>query len=198
MKKKTMIIIGILVLILIVVSIVFVYKNKKTFDVSGQYIAELNSGIEIIKKNLNQQNIKYEVKTYKNDQVYSALISAHDEDDNKFYMSYNIDPVTKKSLNNEEVANIFGYSIEDIYSKINDRLTNYYNGQVQEGYMDPYECDFECYKGFSLGIDSIESMYSLCVKNNQLYIYLSFDYNQILYDKEYYDNLIYDPFVIEL
>ena len=196
MKKK--IILGIVLLLIIVISVIVFYNNKKTFDVDGQYIDELNNGIETIKNNLDNNKIKYEIKTSKNTKIYSALISAKDENGNNFYMSYNIDAVSKKVLNNEEVAEEFNYSLSDIHEKINDRINKYYEGQINEGYMDSNECDIECYKNFSLNIESIENMYSLYVDKNKLYIYLSFDYNDILEDKEYYDGLEYNPFVIEL
>lgn len=195
MKKQ--IILGFVVIFLIIIT-ALVINSRKTFHVNGEYIDELNKGIETIKNNLDDKNIKYSVKTSKNDKIYSALISATDEDNNKFYMSYNIDSISRRVLNNEEVAKEFNYSLNDIYKKIDDRLNTYYKDQVSEGYMDPNECDFDCYKSFSLNIDTIENMYSLYVENNKLYIYLSFDYNDILDDKEYYDSLNYDAFIIEM
>lgn len=195
MKKQ--IILGFVVIFVIIIA-ALVINSRKTFHVNGEYIDELNKGIETIKNNLDDKNIKYSGKTSKNDKIYSALISATDEDNNKFYMSYNIDSISRRVLNNEEVAKEFNYSLNDIYKKIDDRLNTYYKDQVSEGYMDPNECDFDCYKSFSLNIDTIENMYSLYVENNKLYIYLSFDYNDILDDKEYYDSLNYDAFIIEM
>lgn len=192
--------IALVIIIIISLIVVFYFHEKKRqiFDVEGEYVEDLNSGVNMILNNLEEKNIKYDLEKSKNDTVYSILISYKDEYENNYYMAYNVDMNTKEVLTNYNLLKQFGYTEDDVIKKINTRLEDLYNAQIEQGYMDTNECDFNCFKGFSLDIEDIYSMYSLYVKDNKLYIYLTFKYNSLLNDKTFYDNLDYNPFIIEL
>lgn len=189
-----------LLILVIIISFVFIIlkKNKnEIIDISGEYIDEVNESIELIENNLKSKGIPYEVKKSKNTEIYSLVIIS-EQDTEKSFMTFNIDLKTKLYLNNKEIAEMFGYSLDDIFNKIDERLKQYYNEEVKEGWVDSNECDFECYKASYRNIEFVENNYALYVENNKLYIYISFDSNSVVEDKKYFDNLKYDPYKIEV
>lgn len=179
--------IGIVALALIIVFIIYLVVNSKHNPV----VDELANNIE---DNLKKEN--FDVKKSENRYIYSIL-ATNEENEIKF-ISYNIDLDTGEELTNEELASRFNLTLEDIYSKIEERLQKYYNEELEQGYIDPYECNISCYKSFYRNISDIKNNYTLYVKNNKLYIYISFDDDTMMDDKEYFNNLKYNPYEIEV
>lgn len=197
MNKKTIIIVVVVLSILILLVFKQSQKNKiNNFEIKGEYVEEINQYLDTLEKNLNDQNLNFKSEKSKNYTIYSMLITIEGNELSKSFLSYNIDLNTKKSLNNQEVASEFGYTLDDIYEKINQRLLEYYNEEVKEGYVNSTEYDFENYKLSYRNIEDIESSYVLYVSDNRLNIYISFDIDD--YDMKFFKNLNYNPFKIQL
>lgn len=199
MKKKQMVILVVLsIIVILILSFIFYPKDKiETFDMNTKNAKEINAYLINLEKNLKIKGIDFESEKSKNDKVYSLLIKIKDDKSNT-YSAYNIDLETKKTLNNEEVAKMYGYSLQDIYDAINKRLEKYYKEEIESGYVDPNECDYKCYLSFYRNIISVDDIYALYVKNNKLNIYISFSIDSLSSDEGYFKQLKYDPFKIEL
>lgn len=199
MKKKQMVILVVLsIIVILILSFIFYPKDKmETFDMNTKNAKEINAYLINLEKNLKIKEIDFESEKSKNEKVYSLLIKIKDDKSNT-YSAYNIDLETKKTLNNEEVAKMYGYSLQDIYDAINKRLEKYYKEEIESGYVDPNECDYKCYLSFYRNIISVDDIYALYVKNNKLNIYISFSIDSLSSDEGYFKQLKYDPFKIEL
>lgn len=191
-----------LILLIFVVIIIFAINlnNKKIeqFNSNEENIEVIDNYLIQLEKTLTEKNIDFISEKSKNKNVDSILITINSDEMSKKYQSYNINPNTKKVLNNEEIAKMFGYSLDDIEKMINERLKKYYEEEIEEGYVDLNECDYSCYLSFYRNIDEIESMYSLYVKNEKLNIYLSYSIDSFFSDEEYFKKLNHDPFKIEI
>lgn len=198
-KKILFTIIVLVVLVFISILIIIYNKNKiKHFDIDNEQINEFNNYLDMIEKGLKEKKLEFSSEKSKNNTIYSMLIEIKEEENYSSYMSYNISLKDNSIMNYEQVANEFGYSLNDIYMKINERLDQLYKNEIDEGYVDPYECDIECYKSYYRGIENIEGEYVLYVKNNRLYIYINFLKGEASDDGEYFENLNYDSNIVEL
>lgn len=203
--KKILIICFSLIIIIILILFIFLSKDDKISRLKGnsESIQLINDYLDTLEKSLNDKKINYTSQISKNSKIDSLIVKIEQPSENDeyiipYFVSYNIDHKTNQVLTKEEVANYYGYQISDIINTINERLKTYYEEEITLGYVDPNECSFEGYKSFYRNIDDVEAIYELYVKNNKLYIYMSFDINSTSEDIDYFNNLEYDPFKIEL
>jgi len=199
-KKKYKIYLLILIIFVVIIMFAINLDNKKIdhFNSNEENIEVIDNYLTQLEKTLTEKEIDFTSEKSKNKNIDSILITIQGEDMSKKYQSYNINPNTKKVLNNEEIAKMFGYSLEDIEKMIDDRFKKYYEDEIEEGYVDPNECDYSCYLSFYRNIDEIEGMYSLYVKDEKLKIYLSYSIDSLSSDEEYFKNLNHNPFKIEI
>lgn len=206
MKKENIVKILLILVVIVFGLLLFIFmKNKdndmKKFNLDGEYVDYVDEYLIDLEKSLNEKNINFSSEKSKNSRIDSILITIkNDEDDISYnnYLSYNIDHNKKTILNNEEVANYFNYTLDDIIDEVNKRLKRLYDEESKQGYVDTRECDIDCYKSYYRGIDDIYSSYSLYVKNDKLYIYLSFKVDSLSGDDEFFKKLKYNPYKIEM
>lgn len=198
MKNKK-IYIGLIVVIVTIAIIVISYinfeKKEMNFDLDGEYISHLNQFLEIVKNNLEKNDLEYNIEKYKNKEIYSMLLTIYDEQTE--YITYNIDLNTNEAIDNEKIVNKFDLSLEDIKNKIEECLKKYYDEEINQGYVDSNECDFDCYK-IHRNMDDIESSYVLFVKKDKLYIYMNMALDSVWGDRDYFESLKYNPCVLEI
>ena len=114
------------------------------------------------------------------------------------YVSYAYDEKTNTVISKEKLAAQYGYTLDLIHDKIEERFKSWYDDEVKLGYVEGQECNFEeCYLSYFRNIESLDE-YGLFVKDNKLYAYIGFDTNSFEDDIEYFNNLDYDPFIMEL
>lgn len=203
LKRKILIISFLLLTVIFLFFIILNNKKNKmnTFDVNSENVDYIDDFLINLESNLKEKNIDFVSEKAKNKDIYSILVVMEDSDEDiksNNYLSYNINIKTKKVMNNEEVANSFGYSLDDIFKAINKRLEDLYQDEIKEGFVEKNECDFECYKSYYRGIENIEDIYSLYVKDNKLYIYVSIKVISAASDEDYFKKLNYNPYKIEL
>ena len=134
--------------------------------------------------------------------VYTALITSYKKGIDNYkipiYKAYYYSTSDSRELARSEVLSRFNYTEENINSKILDYFESLYNQEVAQGYVDKNECDFkECYLSFYRDLNSLDN-YSLYAENGELYVYISFDPDSLIGDKEFFDKLNYDYYKIEI
>lgn len=208
-KNKKIILISIIaIVIIIILSIVFILiinkKNKAPKISSDTEEAEfVNESIDYIYKKYENTDSKVSSDKSTSNNIESILITIEKNVKGynhkiPLYVSYNYDTKTNKLLSFNELAEQFGYEYNDIVKLVNKRFNDWYTDEVEQGYVEENECDFNCYISFYRNIENIEEVFTLYVKNNKLYVYIGFDIDSIIGDKEYFDNLKYNPYIIEL
>lgn len=149
----------------------------------------------------NDENISAKSNTLNG--VYTALITTYKKssvgDYNiPIYKAYYYSTNDSKELARSEVLEQFGYTDDYVKNKISNHFKNLYNQEIEKGYVEGHECDFEeCYLSFYRDLNTLDN-YALYVENNKLYAYISFDIDSLVGDKKFFDSLNYDYYKIEI
>lgn len=208
-KNRKIIFISIVVVVLIVIItlILLLINNKKNKAPNISYNTDeakfINESIDYIYEKYKDTESKISSETSKGESIESILITIQQPvkgSNHKIplYISYNYDKKTNKLLTYNELAKQFNYNYDDIVKLVNDRFNDWYVDEVKQGYVEENECDYSCYLSFYRNIANLEDIITLYVKNNKLYVYIGFDIDSLIGDKEYFDNLNYNPFIIDL
>ena len=165
-------------------------SNLENSDLIMPYINLI--GDEINNVNHNIKTLYYEndilkegylnYKYYVNGDIISLIIekylySVNDFPSNTYFYNFSIS--NKKLLSNNELKKIYNINDVEIENKVLSQIKQYYDYEIEKGYITSEECDFECYKK---GLDSDIDFY---VKEKNLYAYKQFSTNYMFtYDTE--------------
>lgn len=208
-NKKSIIILGILIGLLIIFGIINLF-SKKTYistlksrnnsklpyiNINSEDIKELNARLEeqyneIIELN-NNSNMTYEYS--KNGNILSILVTRNIELDYDYIMeeeydTYNIDLKTNEFLGNDDIVELYKLDKDEIESKIVSDLMEQYNYEVDKGYIVTQECDINCYLE-DKEYFSIDDNLNLYVKKGKVYGYLNIKNSSLYYSKDNYPKM---------
>lgn len=171
------------------------YNNDSAKKIQNE-IDKLYEDIELYGGKISIKKI-----TYKD--IYMILVtidkkSEYGDYNIPLYRSYYYDIKSKSQLTQKQVINKLQYDENKIYSKIYNYFNDLYIAEVEQGYVNKTECDFEfCYLLRYRCIDRL-SNYALFVENNTLYAYIGFDKNSLVNDKEFFDKLNYNFYKLKI
>lgn len=205
-KEKVIltIIFGFFVLLTIVALLIrFNFKSSVVNIPYGTSNAKtLQNKIEQFIENERSDDKKITWKTSSSYGVYTILIRIQEKNDEgnyiPHYKSYYYDIKNDKELDRKEVAKLFNYTEDIIYDKIEEYFMNLYSQEVNLKIFDREECSFiSCYMDLYRKCSDL-SDYALYVDNETLYAYIGFDINSEINDEEFFKNLDYDYYKIEI
>lgn len=202
-NKKTLIILGILLIFVIFSSIFNQKTNSDKLDNNKDYIYTSRSNdnskmpyinikseeitdanIEILTKYLeidNKENSSMNYTYTEYSDIISLIISIIDNEGNLEKLTYNIDKKSKKILSDEEIINEFNLENSKVKNIMEYYIREYYNYEISQKYIDK-SCDFNCYIT-EYEID-VYNNYKFYIKDNNLYIYKKINTTQdFLYDE---------------
>lgn len=205
--RKEIIILGIVIIIpIIFIGLYYMFRNPvETKDekngsklpyinISGKDTDAINKYLEDLYKNYsNDKKSKLTYKTEKYKNIISLLVSI-DEFNNETnetirkYLGFNVKE-DGTFIDKEEMAELFGYSLEEIVDKVDKKLNEYYQDEAIEGYIDSNECSYNCYLSYARGINNILNEISLVIENGKLTVYINLSKDDINGDKEYFEKL---------
>jgi len=198
-KEKNLIIVFFSIILLIVIVLIFNFINKDeiTFTSEKPKISLKSDDVNTMNKEIQQlinvntySEILYSVT--ENDDYLSLVIQITDGIGITTYpkfISYNFDKKTKKLLSNDEILIKFNYDSNYVIEQIKNKLNQYYEEEIKQGYVDGNECDFDCYLGFVRNITDLEESYVLAINKDKLITYVSFDTNSLLEDQVYFEKI---------
>lgn len=143
-------------------NIFFEYENTKIFyeyDLNGNY---LSLAIKVKTNGLNELKPIY-------------------------FKTYNINLKTKTYIDDDNLKNYFKINDDFIYQKVYNQFKNYYQEEIEEGYIDPNECNFECYINYRDFNDFNEDI-SLYIKNGNLFALKPFKAESLFGEEEYFSD----------
>lgn len=204
--KKEFIILGIVIIIpVILIVLYYIFRtpvqNKITkngdmpyIDINSNDVESINNYVSEIYKTYSvnkKTKLNYKTNTYKNIISVLVTIDEYNVDTNEYFKKFVSFNVKKDGtfIDKEELSNMFGYSLEEIVDKVENKLRNYYDAEVSEGYVEGEECNFNCYLTYARGIDNILDEISLVVENQKLVAYINLSKDNVNGDKEYFDEL---------
>lgn len=205
--RKEIIILGIVIIIpIIFIGLYYMFRNPVEtkgekngsklpyINISGKDTDAINKYLEDLYKNYsNNKKSKLTYKTEKYKNIISLLVSI-DEYNNETnetirkYLGFNVKE-DGTFIDKEEMAELFGYSLEEIVDKVDKKLKDYYQDEIIEGYIDSNECSYNCYLSYARGINNILNEISLVIENGKLAVYINLSKDDINGDKEYFEKL---------
>ena len=113
------------------------------------------------------------------------------EDDTNYpypvFKTYVFDLKTEKLLTNEELLNQFSKTEQDCLNTLEQAMQEYYQGELEEYYLDERECDYNCFlKAREINKDFSQIM--LYIEDNKLKFYYSFKTYSNLGEEKFYKN----------
>lgn len=205
--RKEIIILGIVIIIpIIFIGLYYMFRNPVEtkgekngsklpyINISGKDTDAINKYLEDLYKNYsNNKKSKLTYKTEKYKNIISLLVSI-DEYNNETnetirkYLGFNVKE-DGTFIDKEEMAELFGYSLEEIVDKVDKKLKDYYQDEIIEGYIDSNECSYNCYLSYARGINNILNEISLVIENGKLAVYINLSKDDINGDKAYFESL---------
>ena len=205
--RKEIIILGIVIIVpIIFIGLYYIFrspvetKGEKNgsklpyINISGKDTDAINEYLETLYKQYSsdkKSKLTYKTEKYKN--IISLLVSI-DEYNNetnetiKKYLAFNVKQ-DGTFVDKEEMAELFGYSLEEIVDKVDKKLNEYYQDEAIEGYIDSNECSYNCYLSYARGINNILNEISLVIENGKLTVYINLSKDDINGDKEYFEKI---------
>ena len=205
-NNKKIILIVILITTLLLGIFIWIHRKSNstpTFPDSSESTKLVNQYLKNLTTSLKEKNLEFYSEMSKNKKVTSLIVEIDQlSSDSEYiipkFVAFSVDNVTKKVLSKEEILSLYGYQISDVEDAIKQRFQQFYQEEAELGYVDSNECTFENYLIFYRNISSFDEIYEIYVKNDKINIYFSFDKNSIVEDIDYFNNLNYNLYKIEL
>ena len=102
-----------------------------------------------------------------------------------YFHTYNIDLNARSYISEENLLKRFKVNDELLYARIHNKFVEYYNDELEQGYLQEEECDYDCYikyRGFNEYMDDI----SYYIKDHKLIVYKPFETRSIFGEEEYF------------
>lgn len=211
-KNKLYILIGIVVVFLFVLLLNIKYNkiDNKTYknlnlvfkmnNFGKNYMPYININTNEI-NNLNKEIVTFYYQTINNsknsfiynskivDNVVQVLIKTKEYDTsntfyNEKYLVYYINTDTNKIMPKSEFIHKFSIN-DNITNKINSKLHNIYEKNINEGYLEKEVCDYECFLEIN-NINSLNDNLVYYIDDNNINVYLNYNKENIWFDPDDY------------
>ena len=205
-RKEIIILCIVIIIPIIFIGLYYIFRNPVEtkgekngsklpyINISGKDTQAINKYVEeLYKKYSSDKKSKLTYKTEKYNDIISLLVSIdeYNKDINetiKKYLGFNVKQ-DGTFIDKEELAELFGYSLEEIVDIVDKKLNEYYQNEIVEGYIDSNECNYNCYLSYARGINNILDEISLVVENGKLTVYINLSKDNINGDKEYFEKI---------
>lgn len=170
--------------------------DSATVDYINKYIAKLYA------KYTSDGKSKMTYTYYTYGDIVSVLVNIKEYDANKKiyiqkYLSFNVNKETKVAIANDDLVTLFGYDMLDIAKKIEERIKQYYETEVEENYVDS-NCNYSCYLKTYREVDYAYYTAVFAIEDSKPVVYLNLFNKESTKDYEFFDNLDYNPYKITL
>jgi len=168
-----------------------------TINIRNKIVEKINNEIASdLEKFLKKDNNKVTYEWELNGKVLSLVIEK--VDNNTLYTpeikfkTYNINIEEGVILSDSDLLNIYSISREEISKKIESQFMDHYKKELDEGYFDEHECNYECYLGWR-NIDNYLDNVEYYIHDKNLYVYKEFSVYSVYGEERYFTD---DDFLI--
>ena len=172
-------------------------KNTNDFQVDVPYVnidlgvvKGINEDITLFVNDFMDSNkalITYQYDI--NGHILSLLVQIVDYDvetvPQTYFRSYNINISNGELLSEQALLDYYGINKEQVENIIKSKFQDYYNDEVEEGYIDKNYCDMSCFLKYR-DMEGYTENLNYYIKEGKLYIYKPFQVYSILGEEEYY------------
>lgn len=150
---------------------------------------EITSDFNVATRGRNSSfNYQYSV----NDKYFSVVTITHVVDADTGYTypifkTYNFSLETKDLVSDEELLNDFDKTDTDISLSLENKMKEYYQGELDKLYLNKSECDYSCFLERRKITSYVDDNY-LYVENNKLKFFHSFMIFSNIGEEKFYEN----------
>ena len=186
-------------------------KIEKTDNDYMKYVPYINIKFDIVKSINNE--IDNFVKNYLNNKktiityeynvsgIYLSVLLKIEDYNNKygpivFFKSYNINLNNQQLLSDIDILSYFNINEKDVSRIIESDFKNYYQDLIEEGYIDPNQCNYSC---FLRNRNVSDYLYNInyYIDKGDLIAYKPFILNSSLDDGEFFNPSNYGFMLVE-
>lgn len=166
-------------------------KEIPYLNIVSSTATAINKDIELFVTdfiNTDESIIKYEYEI--NGIILSLVVKVVDYDNRLggprvYFRTYNVNIDTLAAISNESLLAFYGIDEQNVSEIIKAKFQEHYSKEIELGFIEPRECNFDCYiknRGFS---DYLEGV-NYYVKEGKLYAYKPFDFYSIYGEEDYF------------
>ncbi|MBQ7139916.1 MAG: hypothetical protein IJO32_00250 [Bacilli bacterium] len=173
--------------------------NQKNNDIKCPYINidsdeidKINNDIiykyySVIQNKYSKMDYEYSINNNHLSLIIKIInMKSEDDYEKKEYISYNVNISSKKEITNDELLKAHNLSQSEINNNIYEKLKNAYEIESNEMYIEPQECDFNCYLKIH-EVDDLETKLVYFIdKENKVIGYLNHVLETVYFDKNDY------------
>ena len=143
----------------------------------------------------NQDNL-FVYDSQVNGEVLSVLIKMKDYSDGysfpeSEFHTYNFDLTTQTLMDDDEVLSLFQVTKDDVSSIIQKQFEEYYQKEVEEGYLIAEECNYQCFLNWRGVSDYMDDVHYY-VRDGSLIAYRGFSIYSVFSEEEFFDDESYE------
>lgn len=172
------------------------YTKCPYININSKEINKINEEIiykyySVIENQYSTMNYEYSI----NNNVLSLIIKiinkdSKDDYEKKEYISYSINIKEKQLISNNDLLEKYNLSQIEINNLVYNELKNAYEIESNEMYIEPQECDFNCYLKIH-EVDDLETKLVYYIdKNNKMVVYLNHELETVYFDKNDYKEFL--------
>ena len=171
-----------------------VYTISNNEKVKIPHINLKSSSISLVNTNIEQYCNQYTNATvsyeyYISGNYLTVLITALEENDDSLpqlnFQTFNINLKRQSYISEEDLLKYFNVTEDYVSAKIYNKFLDYYNEEIEKGYVSSKECSFECFLNYREVEDYLDSVV-YGIKDGQLYAFKPFTYVSILGEENYF------------
>ncbi len=102
-----------------------------------------------------------------------------------YFHTYNIDLKARSFISEENLLKRFKITDELLEARIHNKFVEYYNDELEQGYLQEEECDYDCYIKYR-GFEEYRDDISYYIKDHKLIVYKPFETRSIFGEEEYF------------
>ncbi|MBQ8131195.1 MAG: hypothetical protein IJ193_01750 [Bacilli bacterium] len=102
-----------------------------------------------------------------------------------YFMTYNIDLKQRSFIDEEHIKQKFKVTDELLNAKIHNQFVDYYNDEIEQGFLVEEECDYDCYIK-NRGFEEYTQDLSFYIKDSKLIVFKPFDTESVYGEEEYF------------
>ena len=131
-----------------------------------------------------------------NGEVLSVLIKMKDYSDGysfpeSEFHTYNFDLTTQTLMDDDELLSLFHVTKDDVSAIIQKQFEEYYQKEVEEGYLVAEECNYECFLNWRGVSDYMDDVHYY-VRDGSLIAYRGFSIYSVFSEEEFFDDKSYE------
>lgn len=166
------------------------YKNVPYLNIKSEVAKAINENISaFLEEYLDDDNVAISYEYDLSGDILSLVIKVTDYNTNYapeiYFKSFNYNIKDESLVSDLKLLELFNTDESFVESVIESKFQDYYNEEVEEGYFDERECDYNCFLGYREVENYLDNV-TYYVKNGKLVAFKPFIFSSIYGEEEFF------------